>query len=430
MLRPPVDRPRVTALALALALVVAASACSTDLETDEMVPPEDVVTVFGPWIGASADTFRAAVAPFEERTGIEVRYTGSGSFDTDIVDRAADGHVPDVAIFPQPGLIDEMADAGFVLPIPEDLAEIALSTYLPAIAEQLGDAVALPYRLNVKSLVWYPPSVFAAEGYEVPLSMDQLDELITTMIIDGHTPWCMGVEAFTGSGWPATDWVEDIVLRQSGTEVYDAWAEGVVPFTDDAVVQAVAMYGDLTLQPGQTFGGRRGILNTLTTRAQDPMFEDPPRCLMHRQASFQIGSLPEGTTVGPNEDTDVFIFPGTDPAHDPPLLAGGDLAAGMTDRDATWRLMEYLATPEAGEAWAKQGGYISPHAAFGQDQYANPFDARMASLLADADVIRFDGSDLMPPAVGFDTFREAMLMYISNGRLASAMEHAQSGYED
>ncbi len=220
------------------------------------------VIVFGTWRGEAADLFRASMEPFEERTGIDVVYTGTGDFASELVDRIQGGDPPDIAMFPQPGLLDQLAEEGYVLPVPRALAEEAADSYRAALRDIFGEPAEVSgvlYQVNVKSLVWFPPRVFAAQGYRVPKTWDELLELTDTMIDDGFTPWCLGAEAFSASGWPATDWIEDIVLRTAGPEVYDAWVAGEVPFSDPAIAAAYAQFGDLLLQPGEVFGGRRGI---------------------------------------------------------------------------------------------------------------------------------------------------------------------------
>ncbi len=419
-------------LAVGLAIVLSTAACTS--ADNSATTDDNVLAVFGPWRGSSADHFRTALEPFEKATGIDVRYTGTGSFADLVLERAEDGDSPDVAMFPQPGLVKDMAHRGFVLPLREDVAALAESNYLPIVAESIADVGAdvpgVLYQMNVKSLVWYPPNVFEQHGYDIPASWDEMDDLGGRMVDDGFAPWCLGVEAFAASGWPATDWVEDIILRFAGADVYDSWVVGDIRFTDPAIADAFMTFNNTALQPHHTIGGRRGILNTHTASAQNPMFEDPPRCLMHRQASFQVESLPKGTRIGADGDVDVFVLPPFDPSTEAPLLFGGTVAAAMTDRDETWQLMRYLASPESGAAWAQAGGFISPHKNFDSDQYGTEFDARLDDLLNTASLARFDGSDLMYPPVGTRTFFDAMVLYIGTERLSDSLDLAQSGYDD
>jgi alpha-glucoside transport system substrate-binding protein len=419
-------RRRAERLVVAAALALLASACSTASSQSE------TLTVFGTWRGEQADAFRGVLDRFERDTGIPVRYTGSGTFITAVQERVEEGDSPDVAIFPQPGLLEDLADEGYVLPLADDVSALAAQNLLPAVAEILSSTRKLdgvPFRLNVKSLVWYRPDVFAANGFAVPATWSELESLVATMAVNGYSPWCLGIAASDATGWPATDWVEDIVLRTAGTDVYDGWVAGDVAFTDDAIGSAIATFDELVLSYAESGQGRRSIINTSPARAQDPMFEEPPGCMMYRQASFQSDNLPSGTEIGPDADVDLFVLPG-ETAGNAPLVVGGDVAAAMTDRPETWALLRYLASPQSGEAWAEAGGYISPHAGFDSAHYSNAFDRRMDGLLDAAGVVRFDGSDRMYAPVGTNSFFDAMTLFVASGDVELAQETAQAGYDD
>lgn len=414
-----------TILTLAVGTALLASGCSSSANDQDQV-----LTVFGNQRGAEAEAFRSVLAIFEEDTGIEVRFTGSASFPKAIRERVEEGNAPDIALFPQPGLLDDLADEGLVLPLRSDVADAAGRSLLPSLAGAFGaqdSSNGILYQLHVKSLVWYSPAVFAANGYELPTTWSGMKDLTSRITADGFTPWCLGVSAFDATGWPATDWVEDIVLREDGTEVYDVWVAGGLSFTSEPIRSALDDFGTLVLK-SQNSQGRRGILNTSPAAAQGPMFTSPPGCLMYKMASFQLPNLPSGTTVGPNGDLDVFVLPGpTEGAA--PILIGGSVAAAFTDSDATWELMRFLASPEAGVPWAERGGYISPHADFDPDAYTDDFYRRMASIVADADSVRFDGSDLMYSPVGTRSFFDAMVQYIGTDRLDPSLTTAQDGYD-
>ncbi|MGA7689054.1 MAG: extracellular solute-binding protein [Jiangellales bacterium] len=423
------DIGRAVVLGVALLASATLAACSEAPESESDRPS---VTVFGPWRGVSADAFRASMTTFEERSGIDVVYTGSARFVDDATKRVEDGLAADVMIFPQPGLMLELADLGLLLPLPSQVVDTAERSHRPEVTEALSSVradVGVVYRLNVKSLVWYPPVVFDAFDYSVPRSWTELDALAQQIADDGTAPWCLGVEAFSSSGWAATDWVEDIVLRSAPPQTYDRWVAGDLPFTDPTIASSFEDFSDMALAPGRSLGGRRAVLNTNVAAAAQPQFDDPSGCVLHRQASFAADDLDPSVVIGPGGDTDVFILPSRD-GEAPPLLVGGTFAAAGTDRPETWELLAYLASAEGSAAWVERGGFISPHASVTTDDYGTAFDARMAQLLADADVVRFDGSDLMPPAVGTGTFYSAMQSYIATDRLDDALAEAQRGYNE
>ena len=43
-------------------------------------------------------------------------------------------------------------------------------------------------------------------------------ELSDQMVVDGNTPLCIGVESGNATGWTATDWMEDLMLRTASPE--------------------------------------------------------------------------------------------------------------------------------------------------------------------------------------------------------------------
>jgi alpha-glucoside transport system substrate-binding protein len=415
-------------LALLVALALMATACTQEGGADE---PEESrsVTVFGPFRGTSAESFRSSMEPFEAETGVSVRYVGTAGLSEAIEARIEESDLPDIALFPQPGQLEELAAGGWLRPLPESVRAEAEQNLYPAAFDLglVGDTpFGVMYRANLKSLIWYPPERFSELGYEVPSTLDQLLALIRRMDEDGETPWCIGLEAGTASGWPGTDFIEDLVLRQFGPDVYDEWASGGIAFTEDRIETAFSLLEEMTR--GRTLGGSRGAISTRMGRAQDPMFTDPPRCLLHRQASFYLESLPSGTVVGPEGDTDIFVFPGTDPGQ-PPVVSGGDIAAAFNDNPDTMALMQFLAEPRSGEAWARDGDFLSPHVGFDLETYGTDFDRRVAEIVVASPIVRFDASDQMIPEVGTRSFFEAILYLFRTADVSGALEIAQSGYE-
>jgi alpha-glucoside transport system substrate-binding protein len=419
---------RTASVCIALALV--AAACTSG--TTEDAEGESVVRVFGNYRGAEAAAFRAVLDEFTRQTGIETSYVGTAAFAARIQDRVRDGDPPDVALFPQPAILADMARAGFLVPLDGDVASAVEEGYADwalDLATIDGALYGAWYRLSVKSLVWYPPQVFAAQGYEVPATWDELDALTEQMVRDGFTPWCLGMESFAATGWVGTDWIEDLVLRLHGPDVYDRWTSGEIPFTDDRIRAAFAEFADVALQPGRVAGGRRAILSVPALAAIDPMFEEPPGCLLTRQASFQEGELPDEVTVGPEGDVDVFVLPAMDGAA-APLLASGEIAAAFTDSEETSSLLAYLASPESGVPWAAVGGYDSPHLGFDPADYGSDLDRRLGELVRAAEVVRFDGSDLMPPPVGTGTFWTGMIDLVAGSPIDRVLADIQAGYPE
>jgi len=401
--------PRVRRLPL-LAVVVSlfASACASTAQSDVAT-----IEVFGPYRAGEAEKFAATVAVFEEETGIDVRYVGTGSFAKDLQARVNDVDYPDVAIFPQPALLSDMAGKGLLTPVPDDIAARFVASVPGAIiGDSAGTLYGVWFRAAAKSLVWYRPNVFDAAGYVVPETWDALMALGNRMKRDGVAPWCLGMESFSATGWVGTDWVEDIVLRQQGVELFDDWVTGEVAFASFEIDDAFRTFGSIIHDKGSVLGGTTSILNVPWQEAADPMFEDSPRCMMQKQASFWISNVPSDVTFG--FDLDFFVLPGTTTAP-PPVLVSGDLAAAFNDRPEVTAFIEFLTTPEAGEGWASLGGFTSPHSNFDPAAYTFEVDRRVGEVIADAPNLRFDGSDLMPSVVGTDAFWAGIREFVRTG---------------
>jgi len=273
-----------------------------------------------------------------------------------------------------------------------------------------GVQYGVPVKTDLKSLVWYQPQRFADAGYEVPTTWDDLVKLSNQMIADGNTPWCVGIESGQATGWPFTDWVEDLMLRKYGADVYDQWVSHEIPFNDPRVVEVFNMVGDLWNTDGAVFASGGSIAATAFQDNGQPLVDGD--CFMHRQASFYAAFFPDGTKFadGSPEAVDVFYFPAI--KGDKPVLGAGTLAAGFNDKPATEAVLEYMSTAAYAEArqnaqTALKGGGLSGFlsAAKGQDMSIyQPLEKSFIDILASADPVRFDGSDLMPADVGAGTF--------------------------
>ena len=378
------------------------------------------VNVLGAFVEVDADNFeQSAIEPFEEETGIEVTYEGSADFETLARTRVEGGNPPDVMLFPQPGLMADLARAGDL----RDLSEVVeVDALRDSLVEGLfangvvdGTLVGIPYKLSLKSLVWYPVPEFSEAGYEVPETYEDLISLSEQMVQDGNTPWCIGIEASGSTGWVITDWVEDIMLRTAGPEAYDQWAIGELPFDSPEVSSAVEEMARIWFADGFVPGGTTGILTTTFGDAPSGLFADPPDCWLHRQASFITGFFPEDAEVG--TDVDFFPFPefeGSDVEGNPALVAG-DLAVLLTDNPNAEQFVEWLAQQEAGEGWVEAGGFLSPHAGIDTSLYPNDVARRQGEFVAEAAFSKFDASDLMPGAVGAGAFWTEMVEYVNSG---------------
>jgi len=373
------------------------------------------VTVLGVWAGDELAAFEEAVAPFTARTGITMQFEGTRDLPAVLTTRVEAGNPPDIAILPNPGQMYELAAAGKLVDIStfmdvEQLKKDYAKSWLD-LASYEGTLYGVFYKVANKSLVWYNPKAFAAAGYEVPTTWDELIALTKKMVADGNVPWCIGLESGAASGWPATDWIEDIMLRTAGPEVYDKWVNHEIPWTDPAIKRAWELFGEIARCEECVYGGTTGVLATNFGDSPAPMFDEPPGCYLHRQASFITGFFPEGVVAG--EDYDFFPFPPIDPAYGTPVLGGADLIVMFNDTPQARAFMQYLATPEPQEIWAAKGGFLSPNKRVSLDVYPDDLTRKMAKMVVEAEVFRFDASDLMPAAVGSGSFWKGTLDYVS-----------------
>jgi len=396
------------------------------------------VTVSGPWLSPEADRFDNLLAYFEQATGANATYTGSDSFEQQIVIDAEAGSAPNIAVFPQPGLAAVMARGGLLTPLGDDMASwveqnyaagsswVDLGTY--ANAEGQDEFYGFFFNVNLKSLVWYVPENFEDAGYEVPQTMEELIALSDQIVAEGEAPWCIGLGSGAATGWPATDWVEDILLRTQPPEVYDGWVTNEIPFNDPRIVGAIETFGQFARNEGYVMGGAGTVATTDFRDSPSGLFASPPGCYMHRQASFIPAFFPDGTVVG--EDADFFYFPSYESEElGNPVLGGGTLM-GVTDpSEATTAFMEFLQTPFAHEIMMAQGGFLTPHSGVNLDAYATATEAGQGEILLGATTFRFDGSDLMPGAIGAGSFWTGMVDYVGGADAQAVADRIQQSWD-
>ncbi len=409
---------------------------------DEFTAAHDLagttLTITGPWTGLDAEMVNNVLAYFTAATGAEVSYTGSDSFEQDIVISAQAGSAPNIAVFPQPGLAADLAGRGFLEPLGEDTAAWVRETYsagdswvdLGSFAGPDGETALFGffYKVDVKSLVWYSPEQFEEAGYEIPATMEELAALSEQIVADGGTPWCFGLGSGAATGWPATDWIEDILLRTQPPEVYDGWVDNSVPFDDPRVIEAIEIYGEFARNEDWVQGGSQAAATTDYRDAPAGLFTFPPGCYMHKQASFIPTFFPDGAEYG--LDYDFFYFPPY-AAQDlgNPVLGAGTLFAITSDSPAARGLIEFLKTPIAHEVWMAQSGFLTPHTGVNLDTFASESQRAMNEILLGATTFRFDGSDLMPGEIGAGAFWTGMVDYTTGADAAEVAAAIQARWD-
>jgi alpha-glucoside transport system substrate-binding protein len=385
------------------------------------------VTVDGAFEGNDPDgvKFDQSMNAFEEATGIRVTYIGNKEFEGSISIRVDAGDAPDIVDFPQPGLFAGFVRSGDIVPVTDFISDEWLSQqYNPGWREFNtvdGVEAGVMHRYSGKSLVWYPKAAWDAAGYEIPETWDELLALTQEIADDGDTAWCIGIESGAATGWVATDWTEDMMLRTTSLENYDAWVAGELPFDSPEVKNAIETWSNVWFNDAYVRGGRSSIVSTAFGDAPTPLFDDPPQCWLHRQANFITSFFPVGTEYG--VDYDFFYLPPVDEAYGRPFLVAGDLIAMFNDRPEVRALMEYFTTPQSVTGWLEGGGAVAAHQTATQDMYGSDLDWSVSLLVADATSFRFDGSDLMPGEVGAGSFWEHISSYVAGSEdLDTAMQ--------
>lgn len=381
-----------------------------------------VVRMAGPFVDSDAVKFENSVKAFEEMTGIDIQYEGSKEFEASIGIAIEGGNPPDIADFPQPGLLKNFVAKGYVVDLNDalDMNKVK-SNYIQSWLDMAtmdspdGPIMAGIWgRVNGKSLVWYNKAEFDAAGYEVPETWAELEALQKTIMADGDTPWCVGIESGAATGWAMTDWVEEMMLRTTSLENYDKWVAGELKFDSPEVRKAIETVADIWFEDGMVYGGRKSIATTSFGDAPKVMFEKPPKAWMHKQGNFITSFFPDNVKAG--TDYDFFYLPTVDEQYGRPVLVAGDIYAMFNDRPEVRMVMQYFATGASVEGWVKAGGAISPHKDSELSWYTNDVDRKVAEIIQNATSVRFDGSDLMPGQVGAGSFWKEMTAYVSGAK--------------
>ena len=443
-------RRRVTAAVGALALALTLAACmpddegndepggdeTTDDETTDVAEGCEDYAVYGDLAGTQVSVYTSIVEPesvdqeesyakFEECTGADIVYEGSREFEAQLLVRIQAGSAPDIAYIPQPGLLKTIATdfPDVIVPAPAETEANVDAFFAPSWKDYGtvdGTFYAAPLGANMKSFVWYSPSMFEEAGYEIPTTWDEMLALSDQIVADGGKPWCAGIESGDATGWPATDWIEDVVLRSAGAEVYDQWVAHEIPFNDPQILEAMETAGAILKNPDYVNAGYGDVASIATTPWTDggfPIIDGA--CYMHRAANFyqnQWATKKADVTIG--EDGDVFAFYLPPISEDNrPVLGGGEFVAAFADRPEVAAFQTFLSS----DTWANEkakvtetGGWVSANSGLDVENLATDFDKLASSVLGDPEtVIRFDASDLMPGEVGAGTFWTEMVNWFA-----------------
>jgi alpha-glucoside transport system substrate-binding protein len=422
-----------------IALTFIIGACGPAAPEPTAVPPDDdddmpyageTVTIFTAAGEEQMNVFERNFIDFQERTGINVVVEGSPDFETLAIVRSEAGDPYDILNFPQPGLMADMARDGYLVNLGEFITDAEVRAHYSQSWIDLGTVdgqlVGVWHGADVKSLVWYPKPAFEAAGYAIPETWDELIALSEQILADGTAPWCIGIESGGATGWPGTDWIEDIMLRTTSPENYDRWVSGDLLFNSPEVRNAFEIMADIWFRDGFVLGGTTGILSTNFGDAPLPMFDDPPSCFLHRQASFIPNFFPEGAQVG--VDVDYFYLPPIDMQYGKPVLGSGNLISLAKDTPAGREVVRFMITPESVRAEVEAGNVVAPHSDADLSWYPDDVTRGFAEILMAADTFRFDASDLMPGVVGAGSFWDGIVDFVAGEDLETVLNRIDASW--
>lgn len=381
------------------------------------------VQIMASWTGQEELRFLEVLAEFEKDENIDVEYVGTRALSQVLQSEVRQGTPPDIAVLPSPGELAAYARDRHLVPL-DDIVASGEDEYsdqwreLEKVSVDDGGArrFAVTVKADLKSAIWFNPGALPGQK---PRTGEELLALTRDVVAGGRTPWCMGLGATPDSGWPGTDWIEDILLHQAGPAVYRQWAASKLPWTSPEVRRAWTTWSELA-GGDAVRGGAKSVLLTDFTDAGRTMFDAQPGCLLDHQASFITGVY-RGYESSPKagEDFDFFPFPsfaGTPPAS----VVSADLAAVFTDTPQARKLISYLASEKAQRIWPRNGGAFSTNRKAGPSEHRDEVGKKIATVLTSDESLCFDASDLMPPKMR-TAFYRAVLEHVSDPSTLDAL---------
>jgi alpha-glucoside transport system substrate-binding protein len=390
------------------------------------------VDVFAQWIDAEGQAFDDSLKAFRDATGINVVYSGITNYETVLNVRVDGGVAPDVAQLAQAGLMKSFQADGKLIELSNGILDPATiaADYSPGFVDAGsvdGKLYGLYYKQDLKSIVWYPVAAFEAAGYAVPTTWDELVALSDQIVADGSNPWCTTIEHGDASGWVATDWIEDVLLRTAPVDTYDKWITHEIPFNDPAVINAANIVGQMFFTEGYTYGGNTRINATWVGDSQTPMFDEAgPKCWLHKQAAWIPDFWPKdadgNALFKPGVDSSFFYFPAIDEQYGNPVLGGSDQFVMFNDRPEVRAFVQWLSTVDAVKERVATGGFLAASNAVPAELYTSYPMSGLAEIARNATVSRGDASDSMVKDVGQGSFWKGMVKWISqNGEGTQAI---------
>ena len=393
------------------------------------------VNILGAFGGGEAKTFQAVIDAFEAKNpGIKVNYATSPDFNTVLNVRVQSGDYPDIAALPQPGVVRDYAAQGVLAPVSGTTLNLIQKNYSRAWAQlgkgNDGKVYGVFHRVNVKGLVFYNKPAFEAAGYKIPKTWVELNALTKEMEASKAAPWCVGMESGGATGWVATDWLENIMLRTQPTAIYDQWITGKVNFDSEQVRNAFKIVDGIWNNPKAVYGGRQAIAATSFLDSAKGLFSNPTQCWLHMQGSFATAFMQDAIQKNLDANVGVFVLPMINTKLPQTLEVGGDQFVMFKgkNRPEVQKFMSFLATGASADPWIKQGGGLFPHKDQNVDLYPTKLEGNFAKIILSAKAARFDASDAMPSAVN-QAFWKGTTDWVTGTALDQVLKDIDAAYK-
>jgi ABC-type Fe3+ transport system substrate-binding protein len=405
-------------------------AAETTGETQEAVSGS--ISVLAVWTGAEGESFQAVLDGFTEANpDVTVRYQSAKDPGQVLATSVEGGNPPDLAALPSPGLMRDFAGRGALKPIDfarDTIAENYSESWLD-LGTVDGTLYGLFFKGANKSTVWYNVQAFEDAGVEAPTTWEDFLSNAETLQSSGVPAYSIG----GADGWTLTDLFENIYLRTAGPEKYDQLTTHEIPWTDASVTEALTEMGKVLGDTDNVAGGTSGALQTDFPTSVTQVYSDPPKAAQVMEGDFVGGVISAETQAEAETGFNVYAFPEIGDSGKV-VMGGGDVVVMFKDSPAAQALIQYLASPEAGEIWAGRGGFSSPNKNVDPEVYPDELTKTTASELAQAEVFRFDLSDLLPGAFGGDAMFTILQDFLQNPDdvegTASKLEAAAKQYQD
>ena len=352
----------------------------------------DTITVMYQWTGNEESLFNNIMAPFVAACGVKIQATSTR--DAAVLDTKVKSTPPDVLFWPTTSPLNLYADKL------KELSQLGVdptnyADYWVKMGTVSGKLLALPAKTDIKSIIWYSPAQFAANGYTVPTTLDQLNTLVEQMVTNGQVPWAMGFESGAATGWTGSDFLQDLLLAQKGPDYVNGIINGSVPYNDPGVLAAYQLYVKWASDPKYTVGGANGTVNTNFADALLQPFSDPPKAMMVKQSGFAAGNIAAAyANLKYGTDYAFFMFPGAQGVQ-----GGADLMFAFSDDAAVKAMLGYITSPVGAANWAANGFSLDPNKN-AEGKYLDQQLSDMSKILSSAKGFTPDIGDTIPAPFG------------------------------